>query len=134
MARFAEQFTEYATLTYRLSGEEGGEELIRDKLAFLNAYPEISSGRGTAFNYRDLCRLWHIDNRSGLEKRSSLHVGIDKGSAEDLVFTENFTVTESGGVFGFEVRGADHATLLTEPRSEERRVGKECRARWGSTL
>src|SRR5690625_4761030 len=115
MARFAEQFTEYATLTYRLSGEGGGEELIRDKLAFLNAYPEISSGRGTAFNYRDLCRLWHIDNRSGLEKRSSLHVGIDKGSAEDLVFTENFTVTESGGVFGFEVRGADHATLLTEP-------------------
>lgn len=119
MARFAEQFTDYATLTYRLTEmdqeTDGKERLIRDKLTFLNAYPEISSSRGVAFNYRDRCKLWHIDNKSGLERRASLQVGIDDTPPENLAFSDHFVITETGGVFGFEVRNNADEVLLTQP-------------------
>jgi hypothetical protein len=119
MARFAEQFTDYATLTYRLTNpdqnQNGKERLIRDKLTFLNDYPEISSGRGIAFNYRDRCRLWHINNRSGLERRASLQVGIDGLKPGDLAFTPNFTITEEDDSFGFEIKNSADETLLINP-------------------
>lgn len=125
MARFAEQFTDYATLTYRLAdmnGEQGGKErLMRDKLTFLNKYPEISAGRGTAFNYRDRCRLWHIENRSGLEKRAALQVGVDDQIPADLVFTDHFEITNVDDSFGFEVRNSTDDRLLKNP--EDRNFG-----------
>ena len=108
MARFAEQFTDYATLTYRLANmddeEDRKDRLIRDKLTFLNAYPEISSGRGIAFNYLDRCNLWHIKNRSGLEKKAALQVGVDDQIAADLIFSDHIKITNENDTFGFEVR------------------------------
>ncbi|MEX0769193.1 MAG: hypothetical protein WD035_00565 [Balneolaceae bacterium] len=115
MARFSEQFTDYATLTYRLAGMEGKRDLIQDKLTLLNSYPEISSGRGEAFNYQHPCRLWHADNKSGLEKRAALQVGIDEIQAANLVFTEAFTIIENDGDFGFEITGSGGEVLLQNP-------------------
>ncbi len=115
MARFAEQFTDYATLTYRMSGMEGKRDLLQDKLAFLNSYPEISSGRGTAFNYKDPCRLWHIGNKSGLERRASLQIGIDDTPAERLNFSDLFVISESGSRFSFHIRNSNDDVLLAQP-------------------
>ena len=122
MARFAEQFTDYATLTHRLSNpdqdQNGKERMIRDKLTFLNDYPEISSGRGMAFNYQDRCRLWHVSNRSGLEKRASLQVGVDEQKPGDLVFTGHFEITGEDGSYGFEVKNSADETVLINPESK----------------
>ncbi|NES86684.1 MAG: hypothetical protein F6K10_38010, partial [Moorea sp. SIO2B7] len=48
MAQFCEKFTDYSLLLYDSILEE---ELIDDKISFLQNYPQISAGRGKAFNY-----------------------------------------------------------------------------------
>lgn len=103
MARFSEQFTDYALLSYKVTGAKTPEELIEDKLAFLNAYPEISSGRDKAFNYEDPCRLWHVDNASGLEKRVSLLAGIDARTAGNLIFTGSINIYQTTAGYVFDI-------------------------------
>ncbi len=90
LARFAENFNEYVLMLYSINyGEKSAKslapaKLISNKIDFLNEYPVISYGRGTAFNYYpltglnqvDITRLWDTDNVSGLEKRASKLAGI----------------------------------------------------------
>ena len=90
LGRFAETFTDYAMLTFKMSGSKSAAELIEDKLKFLNEYPELSSTRGKGFDYLDPCEIWHLDNISGLEKRVSLLSGIEEKTANDLNFSKNF--------------------------------------------
>jgi hypothetical protein len=98
--RFAEQFTDYALLTFKISGElKAPEELVEDKLAFLNSYPSISSARGKGFNYQHPCKLWHIDNISGLRRRASFLVGIDEPKVDSLHFSAGFRIIPSGENF-----------------------------------
>ncbi|MCB0396102.1 MAG: hypothetical protein KDD36_05590 [Flavobacteriales bacterium] len=113
MARFSEQFTDYALMTYRLAGVDADRDLIQDKLTFLNAYPEISAARGTAFNYMDRCHIWHIDNKSGLEKRGALMVGVDERKASDLSFSAPFDIIAVGDQFRFEIGSAPY--ILQSP-------------------
>lgn len=82
LARFCEQFTDYAMLAYRLEGKKAGEELIEDKLTFLRNYPEISYNRGQGFNY--LKPGWDSANVSGLQKRVSGLLGIENFTRRDL--------------------------------------------------
>lgn len=87
MARFAESFSEYSLLMFNLQEAIAPAELIQDKQAFLQDYPEISRNRAKAFNYRPLqedcltCNpeeLWNTrDNVSGYKKRVSRLLGID---------------------------------------------------------
>lgn len=93
--RFAESFVDYAMIEYKVDGPKAPEELIEDKLAFLNNYPEISSRRFNAFNYLDPCELWSIENISGLERRVSFLAGMDKPTADSLAFSPNLKITES---------------------------------------
>ena len=93
MARFGEQFTDYALLVYKLSGKKSAQELLEDKLNFLNSYPEISSGRFKAFNYESPCEIWHENNASGLEKRVSLLSGINESEGVELWFPPSFEIT-----------------------------------------
>ncbi|NJM25892.1 MAG: hypothetical protein HC859_10825 [Bacteroidia bacterium] len=103
MARFAEQFTDYALLTYRLSGEKAPLDLIEDKLSFLNAYPVISEERGKGFNYKSPCRLWHTSNVSGLQKRVAMLLGIADRKSDRLQFSPRFKITGSTAPFAFVV-------------------------------
>jgi len=83
LARFAEQFTDYSLILYgAIEGISGAEKLVQDKQilvqdkgAFLQDYPQISSARGTAFNY---LRPWSSANSSGLEKRLRRKLGISE--------------------------------------------------------
>lgn len=114
VARFAETFADYAMIEYKIDAPKAPSELIEDKLAFLNNYPEISSRRYNAFNYMDPCRIWHIDNISGLERRSSYLAGVDKPTADLLAFSPNFFVTESltPDEFYFEIQDNSANILL----------------------
>lgn len=114
MARFAESFADYAMIEYKVEGAKAPFELIEDKLAFLNNYPAISSRRFNAFNHLDPCKLWHIDNISGLERRSSYLAGVDKPLASDLQFSSGFIITEAitPDEFYFEIQDGASNILL----------------------
>ncbi len=77
IARFGEQFSEYAALTHVLKESEAPEELILDKIRFLRDYPELSSERGKGLDYSDENELWNTANVSGFEKRVSRLLGFD---------------------------------------------------------
>lgn len=114
MARFCEQFTDYAMLVYRMDGQQrGGEELIEDKLAFLQDYPEISYNRGQGFNY--LQPGWDNDNVSGFQKRVSRLLGIDNYDRRNLAcppLEDNVTKYSSGGKAKFRYKNYDGVILL----------------------
>ncbi len=111
IGRFAEQFTDYALLTFKISGElTAPKELVEDKLAFLNAYPLISSARGKGFNHQEPCKLWHPDNISGLRRRASFLTGIDASGAEKLNFSPGFSIIQLSS--GYLIRISDSADLL----------------------
>ena len=82
LARFAEQFTDYAMLVYKMNGSNVADELIEDKLQFIQEYPALSYNRGQAFDY--LKTGWNNDNVSGLEKRVARLLGIDDYSRRNL--------------------------------------------------
>lgn len=116
MARFAEDFTNYAALTYQISGLEGEKKLISNKLSLLNAYPAISSGRGLALNYKRPDGVWHIENKSGLEKRVALLTGIETPTANHLAFSpKHFHLIEDAGSFKFHVSNELNDLLLKSP-------------------
>lgn len=111
MARFSEQFTDYAMLVYRLSGKKGPQELLTDKLEMLNAYPEISSGRFNAFNYERQAGIWSGENTSGFEKRTALLNGIATPGASALFFRNSIAIALNGtsGKWEFEVKDSNNA-------------------------
>lgn len=75
LARFGESFGEYAMLLTDLEGQgKADEDLIRDKLAFLRAFPHVSHDRGKAFD-RALAPC-DPDNTSGLQQRINLLLGL----------------------------------------------------------
>jgi hypothetical protein len=68
MARFGEQFDEYTFLLTNIHGKKVAlDKLIDDKIDFLNSYPEISSNRARAFDYK--ASPCSMDNQPGLKKR-----------------------------------------------------------------
>ncbi len=115
LARFAEQFTDYSLLLYglRLPGEPPVEKpLAQDKRAFLQQYPEISSARGTAFNY---LLPWGEDNLSGLEQRLRLKLGATGQPEERFYLVEHILLRPlgSGPLEGDNQQGAP---LLADAR------------------
>ena len=113
LARFAEQFADYALLSYKISGAKAPLELIEDKLAFLEAYPLLSSGRGKAFDYAEPARLWHVENISGLERRASLLAGINKRLPVSLAFSPAIVISGGPGLYGFRITGPGGAALIS---------------------
>lgn len=111
MARFAESFNDYALLMYRIDGSRSADELIEDKFDFLNAYPQLSSGRFKAFNYADRCEYYNVMNASGFEQRTSLLAGIDEWPLTELAFGSGFQIT--GNSFtGYSLAVSNGSTAL----------------------
>lgn|GEM_PF-442953 len=117
LARFSEQFTDYALLVYKLTGKKAAKELLIDKLEVLNAYPEISGGRFKAFNYESPCDLWSVDNVSGLEKRISLLTGIAPRLAGSLNFSPDFKITGTVPALQYEIWDSSPAKIVESPSS-----------------
>ena len=119
IARFAEQFADYALLSYRLNEAKASTDLIEDKLAFLNAYPKLSSRRGKAFDYNDSCNLWHVENVSGLEQRAALLVGVDGRKASTLNFNAEFVISGTAPSFDFTIENSNPDAFIQNIESYE---------------
>ncbi len=76
LARFAENFNEYAWTMYALDRSRAPAEAVRAKREFLRDYPELSAQRGGAFDYLQRTELWDSDNISGLSRRLGRLLGI----------------------------------------------------------
>ncbi|GAB3573322.1 hypothetical protein [Hymenobacter daeguensis] len=82
LARFGESFQDYALLLTSLEGQQvSQQQLIADKIAFLEAYPVISHDRFRAFNYAE--NPADPANVPGLKRRVSLLLGFAPGSDLD---------------------------------------------------
>lgn len=95
MGRFAEQFTDYVLLMYKMQGPVAPEKLIFDKVLFLRDYPDISANRGRAYNYTMCKGLWGSEttfgfNVSGYLKRLARLTGISRFDRRHLN-AEEFT-------------------------------------------
>lgn len=130
LARFAEQFTDYALLMETAAGLQDPAALIQDKVTFLKNYPSVSSQRGKGFNYKDAQRLWDTDNVPGLQKRVASLLGIEnpdrrflhcqslrdafvieKMDGQDELLDDD-VLAEAEGVFSFHLADRE-ITLLT---------------------
>ena len=124
IARFSEAFTDYAVLMFDLAGKKkGAEKLIEDKEDFLARYPEISSQRGKAFQYKcyesETDTDWQESNVSGLKKRLCKLLGIDMETRRQLGYTETdildnlngFSLTGTVPDLGFELNIEGNAVL-----------------------
>ncbi|WP_299885362.1 hypothetical protein [uncultured Lacinutrix sp.] len=79
LARFAESFSDYALMLYQAYGAEqkAKEELIFDKINFLEKLPVISANRAKAFNYKDETKVCNSENVSGLSERIKVVLGLN---------------------------------------------------------
>jgi hypothetical protein len=141
IARFAERFHDYAAIMYSLFGA-GRQQLIRPKCDFLHAYPELSAGRGLAYDYtrKDAAGLWDSDNVSGLERRVGRLLDLRAVTRRDLsdLREDAFAVVEPDGAeFRFKVvHREDPTDVLLESRVKYAtaalaRVGLREALRWG---
>lgn len=103
LGRFAESLTDYSLLSIRLKGIAGKEQLIEDKLEFLNKYPQTSAGRGLGYNYGLKDGFYHRENNSGLENRIGGLYGIKAKKADWLIFRPHFIFTENSGIWTISV-------------------------------
>ena len=88
LARFGEDFTDYALLQYKknTSPEELQQNTLNDQSAYLHDFAEISGNRGKAFNYLE--PSWNTSNVSGFEKRVSRLSGINNYDRRHLCNVE----------------------------------------------
>ncbi len=78
LARFAEQFNEYVFLMHRLYAQDAERIIIRQKVNYLKDYDNMSTCRGTGFDYYNpLSSLQMLTNIPGMEKRISRLLGFN---------------------------------------------------------
>jgi hypothetical protein len=73
LARFADPLADHTRFQPGDRAADALQMLAKDKAEVLRHYPEISGGRGTAY---DVTRVWADGNLSGLEQRLRLKLGI----------------------------------------------------------
>ena len=116
LARFSESFSEYALLVFNVLDPEEKQQLIKDKIQFLNQYPIISSQRGKGFNYKDPTQIWNTDNVVGLQKRGSKLLGMEDFLRQDFhcpSLRDQFSVIPKGNnLFSFELKDAGNSILV----------------------
>lgn len=78
LARFAENFTDYTLMLYAYTGnkKKADETLIKDKIDFAKAVPQMSHDRGKSFNYKAEDQVCSSDNIAGLQLRIARLLGL----------------------------------------------------------
>ena len=85
LARFAENFSDYAFLMKQLYGVNSDEEVLKTKEGFLQNYKDIGCDRPLSFNYKqESINLWDTDNVSAFQKRIALLTGNTDYSRRDF--------------------------------------------------
>ncbi|WP_215225668.1 hypothetical protein [Echinicola shivajiensis] len=123
IARFAENFGNYAFLMKFLYGASTDEVVLQDKQRFLKEYKEISRERGEAFDYYDKEKkcLWDTCNVSGAQRRIAKLVGIKDYSRRDLSDTAveiyKYEQIDGDWVYRWRLRGEEGNILLSATTS-----------------
>jgi uncharacterized protein YegP (UPF0339 family) len=96
------------------------QQVIDDKIHFLQDYPQLSKNRGRAFNYKIADDPLNV---SGLEMRASRLVGIENWHRTPLVidyteFFEVFSENDEDGIDGwrFRLRDSEQGILFSSTR------------------
>jgi hypothetical protein len=115
LARFAEQFTDYALLMETAAGLQDPAALILDKVTFLKNYPIVSSQRGKGFNYKNEAALWDTANVPGLQKRVASLLGMENSNRRFLyckTLRDQFLTDDlGGGLYSFHLEDEGLALL-----------------------
>jgi hypothetical protein len=116
MARFAEQFSEYAFLMKELYGDFADNMVIDTKEKFIKNYAITGKQRGSAFNYfnRPETKLWNTDNIAGIQKRIAGLVGIKNYKRRNLSnsFAEIYDLIDSDNIKVYRWRIFDEANEI----------------------
>ena len=85
LSRFQESFNSYVLMLYSAAGDKkANDELIIDKIAFLKAYPEMSSRRFTALNIKEAAP-WPYAPDAGFKQRTTKLGGIHTDNLKYLL-------------------------------------------------
>ncbi|MEI7663036.1 MAG: hypothetical protein WCK34_12590, partial [Bacteroidota bacterium] len=99
LSRFAEVFSDYSSVMYKLFGPLVEADILLTKNRFLEKYDTLSSERGLAFNYT-LDHSWNTGNVTGFEKRLAFLAGIRDYNRRNLyshkLFIETIPKLEDG--------------------------------------
>ncbi len=85
LSRFAESFFDYVNILDTVFPGTDQTEIIKTKINFLKNYPEYSSRRFVAYDYKNGDALWDTDNISGFEKRLQRLLGFENIERRMLV-------------------------------------------------
>lgn len=90
LARFAESFNEYALMLYSYTTDTAKtkQQLIADKIAFLQHFPVLSRDRAKSFNYKDTALVCNSQNTAGLADRIRLLLGYGTAYAGNIELYE----------------------------------------------
>ncbi len=117
LARFAEQFSNYAFLMKQLYGSIAGEMVLYSKETFLREYVALSSERGKGFNYYPPdAGLWDTDNVSGAQKRIARLSGMKnyrRRSLSQNPYVEIFESPAGSGTYKWRLRDDTGTTILS---------------------
>ncbi len=122
LARFAERFSEYSFLMKELYGSVAPEMVLSAKEVFLKEYVELSSGRGTSFDYYEQlpADLWDTGNVTGAEKRIARLAGMKNYFRRNLSTNavEIYEFNPSPGVttYKWRIRNTVGAVILSSIR------------------
>jgi len=127
MARFAEQFSEYALLMHDINDDISYRELMNDKMQLLQHYPAISSGRGKGYDKTDQVEIWNTDNVTGLQHRLARMLGIDNPNRRylgksGLIDSPYTTITEVGGNYTYTIKNEGGRVLLKTDKPYDTRT------------
>ncbi|GAB2835132.1 hypothetical protein [Ferruginibacter profundus] len=104
LARFGEAFTGYVIREYEeicscesnIEGKQVPDKLLKDKAAFLENIPVLSSERGKGFNYKALdCGrpdVWDTKNAEGVKKRVCAYLGFPGHQRKTLTCPPEFEI------------------------------------------
>jgi hypothetical protein len=110
LARFAENFNEYAWTMYAHNRSNAVSEAARAKREFLRDYPDLSANRGGAFDYTQKKELWDTANISGLSLRLGRLLGIRNVKRRNLanikldIYDERDKVDDNRKEYRFRIR------------------------------
>lgn len=111
LARFAENFSDYAFIMMQMYGSAAEEMLVQNKEQFLAEYIELSSRRGKGYNCQG--DAWDTENVSGVQHRVARLSGIEDYSRRDLIDLDLDWISESGGIYNWIINDSSNTYITS---------------------
>ncbi len=119
LARFAENFSDYAFILKQMfDANDAEEQLVVSKELFLSEYIQLSSRRGKGYNCQG--DVWDTENVSGVQHRVSRLSGIEDYSRRDLIdLSEVDWIGFRGSVYTWIIADDNDQRLISSTNNSE---------------